>query len=163
MPRTVVITSDVRDRLSRYIYNITINPSINPKDKVDSLQRALDKANAILSDLYKKLSIDCVTFKQTRFEILGKKYGYREYQYKDKSSKTTWLFGCDTTPAFNFVMVMENSRLCVSQIERYGNLLTERRRTNRCKKRRIRLAMSDLRNISRRVLAEKAALFYRLC
>jgi hypothetical protein len=125
MPRLVVISPNIRQRLRRYIYNITINPVVEPKYKVDSLRRALEKANDILDNLYRTLSIDCVTFKQTQFNVLGRRYGYRQYQYKDKITKTTWLFGCDTTPTFNFVMIMENSRLCLSHTERFGNLITE--------------------------------------
>ena len=150
MPRIVVITSNVRERLSRYIYNITINPNVEPKFKVDSLQRALYKANLILDNLYKILGISCVTFKRTQFKILGKRYGYREYPYKDKYTSTTWLFGCDTTPSFNFVMIMENSRLCLSHQERFGNLINENNNNNimkNTKKQIVRLTESQLHDI----------------
>ena len=125
MPRTVIITANVRQRLKRYIYNITINPSIEPKYKVHTLRRAIDKANFILNDLYRTLSNEFVLYKPTQFNMLGKCYGYRQYQYKDKSSRTVWLFGCDTTPSFNFVMIMQNSKLCLSHVEHQGVLIIE--------------------------------------
>ena len=149
MPRTVVITPNVRQRLRRYIYNITINPSVAPKFKVETFRRAIDKANDILNDLYYTLSNEFVQYKITQFNVLGRRYGYRQYQYKDKSSKTVWLFGCDTTPFFNFVMIMQNSRLCLSHIERQGNLITENKQYNNMNNTRnkVRLTESQLHNV----------------
>ena len=160
MPRTVVITPNVRQRLRRYIYNITINPSVAPKFKVETFRRAIDKANDILNDLYYTLSNEFVQYKITQFNVLGRRYGYRQYQYKDKSSKTVWLFGCDTTPFFNFVMIMQNSRLCLSHIERQGNLITENKQYNNMNNTRnkVRLTESQLHNVIkesvRRILME---------
>lgn len=151
MPRTVIITPNVRQRLKRYIYNITINPSVEPKYKVETFRRAIDKANIILNDLYHTLSNEFVIYKPTQFNVLGKSYGYRQYQYKDKSSKTVWLFGCDTTPSFNFVMIMQNSKLCLSHVEHKGNLIIENKQYNTMKNTRnkVRLTESQLHNVIR--------------
>ena len=156
MPRRVILTENVRRRLCLYIYNITVNPNIGDIYKVSSYQCALDKAKAILDNLYKKLSIDCVTFNKTQLNTLGKKYGYREYRYKDKKTDTVWLFGCDTMPSFNFVMIMENGRLCVSHNKRAGNIITDNKQHNTMKntKQIIRLTESQLCNIIKQTLKE---------
>ena len=149
MPRIVVITSNVRERLKRYIYNITINPSVEPKYKVETFRRAIEKANIILNDLYNTLSNEIVQYKYTQLNALGRRYGYRQYQYKDKSTSTVWLFGCDTTPSFNFVMIMQNSKLCLSHIEQHGISIIENKQYNTMKntRNRVRLTESQLHDV----------------